>query len=207
MLVNLTISEFLSETASVSPAPGGGSVAALAGALGAALSSMVCKLSTSKDSEATTAQIQTIARTSQELMSSLQTGIDKDTEAFNNVMAAFKLPKANAAEQQARSTAIQQAMKQAADEPWRTAVSCLAVMKAAADILKTGNKNAASDAAVSGFMAYAALNGAVYNVKINLKSIKDVEYVEKMKCQSSSLLIEAEQILSDFRLLANEIIG
>jgi methenyltetrahydrofolate cyclohydrolase len=208
MLVNYTISEFLNETASKSPAPGGGSVSALAGALGAALSSMVCNLSTSDDrGSETTAKLEELSRKSHQLMSGLQAGIDRDTEAFNQVMAAYKLPKSTDEEKQKRSASIQQAMKAAADEPFQTAVMCLEGMKMAFTILQIGNKNAASDAAVSGLMAYAGLNGALFNVKINLSSIKDIEYVEKMKCRNAELGAEAERTLLEFKTLANEIIG
>jgi methenyltetrahydrofolate cyclohydrolase len=207
MLVNYTISEFLNETASKSPAPGGGSVSALAGALGAALSSMVCNLSTSGDLGSETTKLEELSRKSHQLMSSLQAGIDRDTEAFNQVMAAYKLPKSTDEEKQTRSASIQQVMKVAADEPFQTAAMCLEVMKVAFTVIQIGNKNAASDAAVSGLMAYAGLNGALFNVKINLSSIKDMEYVEKMKCRNAELGAEAERILLEFKKLVNGIIG
>lgn len=208
MLINMTLEEFLKETASNSPAPGGGSVSALAGALGAALSCMVGNLSIGKDTEKEEKiRIQGKVKICEDLVSSLKDAVDKDTEAFNKVMAAFKMPKETDEDKKARSLAIQEGMKEAAELPYETAVLCIDVMNMAIDMLKEGNKNAASDAAVSGFMGYAALNGAIYNVKINLNSIKDTEYVNVMKPKVEALVAEGEMLLSKIKLLSSEAIG
>jgi len=204
----MTLEEFLKETASNSPAPGGGSVSALAGALGAALSSMVGNLSIGKDTtREEKAKMQGKIKICTDLIDSLKDGVDKDTEAFNKVMDAFKLPKETDEDKKVRSSAIQEAMKEAAEQPYETALLCIDVMNMSIDMLKEGNKNAASDAAVSGFMGYAALQGAICNVKINLNSIKDSEYVGTMKSKVEELLEEGEHLLSKIKLLSNEIIG
>lgn len=208
MLINMTLTDFLNETASNSPAPGGGSVSALAGALGAALSSMVGELSIGKDADSDTkTKFQGMIRICKDLMKDLSEAVDKDTEAFNMVMAAFKMPKGTDEEKKARSAAIQEAMKEAAELPYETALLCIDVMNMAIDMLKAGNKNAASDAAVSGMMGYAALYGALYNVKINLNSIKDTEYVEAMKKKVEALISEGEELLLKVKEAAAQNIG
>lgn len=208
MLKDMTIVEFLAETASSSPAPGGGSISALAGALGAALSAMVGELSMGKDADDEIKKImcENIAAC-KNLMSCLTEGIDKDTEAFNTVMAAFKMPKSSDEEKRKRSQEIQLAMKKAAEVPYETAVHAIEVMNNAMEMLKRGNKNAASDAAVSGLLGYSALNGAIYNVKINLQSIKDSEYVDSMKEKVESLAFRGEELLIEMKKLSREVIG
>ncbi|KPU42748.1 methenyltetrahydrofolate cyclohydrolase [Oxobacter pfennigii] len=208
MLINMTLSEFIDETASNSPAPGGGSASALAGALGASLSSMVAELSMGKEmDEGTKNKAKGTIRICKDLIRELKEGVDKDTQAFNRVMDAFKMPKATEDEKNKRSEAIQEAMKEAAELPYETALLCIDVMNVALDMLKAGNKNAASDAAVSGFMGYAALNGAVYNIKINLNSIKDTEYANEMRAQAQGLIKEGDLLLEKIKSAAKETIG
>lgn len=208
MLVNMNIGEFLEETASSSPAPGGGSVSALAGALGGALASMVGNLSLGKnlDSEEESWIKEKISK-AQEMMTGLKEGIDKDTDAFNEVMKAFKMPKTTEEEKKVRSTAIQEAMKGAANFPYETAQVCLSVMELALEMLEKGNPNAASDAAVAGLMGYAGLNGALYNVKINLGSIKDVGYIDEMKKKIEEIQIASEGLFSKLKVLSEKKIG
>lgn len=205
MLVNMSISEFLEETASSSPAPGGGSVSALAGALGGALASMVGNLSMGKDQDTA---VDKWAREkifeAQEKMNILKDGIDKDTDAFNEVMKAFKMPKNTDEEKKLRSSAIQEGMKGAANFPYKTAEICLAVMELALEMLKRGNPNAASDAAVAGLMGYAGLNGAIYNVKINLGSIKDGEYVKEMNRKVEEIILASEDLFNKLKCLSDE---
>lgn len=208
MMINMTLSEFLAETASNSPAPGGGSVSALVGALGAALTCMVGSLTTEKDADAAT--LAKVAGTKAEalrLMEELKGAVDKDTEVFNRVMAAYKLPKATDEEKQARTAAIQTALKGAADEPFRAAGLCLEVMKQALVMLKHGNKNAASDAVVSGLLAHAALYGALCNVKINLNFIRDADYGAAMNERTHALTAAGDALLADLKSLEAEIIG
>jgi len=194
MLINMTMNEFLTETASSSPAPGGGSVSALVGALGAALTLMVCELTTGKDDSDLTRLAATKAEASR-LQEELKQMVDRDTVVFNKVMAAYKMPKASDAEKQVRSASIQETLKAAAEEPFRAAAMCLEVM------------NAASDAAVAGLMAYAALHGALYNVRINISAVKDDAYTATMRDRSQALADEADRILANLKKMAAEIIG
>ncbi|HOO12819.1 MAG TPA: cyclodeaminase/cyclohydrolase family protein, partial [Bacillota bacterium] len=141
MLKDMTIEEFLYETASDSPAPGGGSVSALVGALGAALSSMVGELSVGKESnDDIKTEIINYMNECRSLMNGLKESIDKDTDAFNAVMAAFRMPKGTEEEKSKRSKEIQSAFKNAAEVPYNTAVFCLGVMDIATEMLKKGNK-------------------------------------------------------------------
>ena len=177
MLITKSVQDFITELAADSAAPGGGSAAALAGCLGAALTKMVCNLSLDEAKfGAVLPEIQAIQSQAADLLTKLTRAVDEDAAAFNEVMAAYKLPKASEEEKTARLAAIQQSMKKAALLPLGVAGDCLEVLKLAGRILPIGNANAASDAAVSGLMAYAALQGAIYNVKINLGSIKDADF-------------------------------
>ena len=177
MLITKSVQDFITELAADSAAPGGGSAAALAGCLGAALTKMVCNLSLDEAKfGAVLPEIQAIQSQAADLLTKLTRAVDEDAAAFNEVMAAYKLPKATEEEKTARLAAIQQSMKKAALLPLGVAGDCLEVLKLAGRILPIGNVNAASDAAVSGLMAYAALQGAIYNVKINLGSIKDADF-------------------------------
>ena len=177
MLITKSVQDFITELAADSAAPGGGSAAALAGCLGAALTKMVCNLSLDEAKfGAVLPEIQAIQSQAADLLTKLTRAVDEDAAAFNEVMAAYKLPKATEEEKTARLAAIQQSMKKAALLPLSVAGDCLEVLKLAGRILPIGNANAASDAAVSGLMAYAALQGAIYNVKINLGSIKDADF-------------------------------
>ena len=148
MLTEKTVTQFLDELASNSPAPGGGSVAALAGAAGAALASMVCKLTIGKKKYADVQDEMThVLQQTEELRKELTLLIEKDTEAFNTVMAAFGLPKGTDQEQTARSAAIQEATKSATLIPLQVMKVCDKAMTHALIVAQKGNKNSASDAA------------------------------------------------------------
>ena len=177
MLMEKTVRCFVTELASDSPAPGGGSAAALAGSLGAALTTMVCNLSTDEEKfKQSLPEIQSIRSEAATLMEKLMLAVDEDAQAFNEVMDAYKLPKTSDEEKSKRLATIQQSMKKAALLPLAVAGDCLEALKLAHRILPIGNANAASDAAVAGLMAYAAIQGALYNVKINLGFIKDTDF-------------------------------
>lgn len=208
MLTQMTISDFLQELGSNSPAPGGGSIAALAGALGGALTTMVCRL-TVGNSKYTEVQgeIETILAEADQLAVFLTQAVDADTEAFNKVMAAYKLPKATDVEKTFRSQAIQQAMQQAANLPLNVAECCLKVLNMAQRILTIGNANAASDAAVAGLMAHAGLHGALYNVKINLASIKEETFVAATQAKIKAIITQDNQLHEQLLKNASKVIG
>jgi len=180
-LAGSTVKEFLSELASSSPAPGGGSVAALSGALGAALSSMVCNLTIGKENYADVQdEIKKVLRKSEALRNKLTTLIDKDTDAFNDVMKAFKMPKETEEQKNKRSKAIQEGYKVAASVPLETARTCEEILDVAIVVAKKGNQSSITDGAISAIMAKAGVKSAILNVKINLDSIKDEKFVKKI---------------------------
>jgi formiminotetrahydrofolate cyclodeaminase len=191
-LVKQNLKMFLDELASSSPAPGGGSVAALAGALGAALSSMVCNLTRGKQGyETAQAEIAEKLDKSEELRIGLTELIDKDTEAFNEVMNAIKMPKETEDQKEQRRKALQLAFKHAAEVPLETARKCIQVLEIARIVAEKGNKNSISDAAVSALMAQTGVQAAVLNVRINLSSIKDTKYVQQVSTELQELLQNA----------------
>ncbi|MEL7633778.1 cyclodeaminase/cyclohydrolase family protein [Sporomusa sphaeroides] len=208
MLIQMKITDFLEELGSNSPAPGGGSISALAGALGGALTAMVCRLTVDNSKYAEVqSEIQAILTEADRLSAQLTNCVDADTEAFNQVMAAYKLPKATDAEKAARSEAIQKAMQHAADLPLGVAECCLRVLAMSGRVLKIGNANAASDAAVAGLMAHAGLHGALYNVKINLGSIKDEKFVANTQTKVSAIIEEDKVLHQELLATASQVIG
>ncbi len=191
MLVNLSLQDFSKELGSDSPAPGGGSVAALSGALGADLVSMVCNLSIGKKGyESFQDELEEVLEKSQSLSDSLLKRVDLDTEAFNGVMRAFKMPKETDEEKKLRKDAIQRGFKEAINSPLEIARECVEVLRQAENLLGRSNTNAVSDLGVASQQAYAGLEGAVMNVKINLSSIKDEVFVTDTSSTITALLEE-----------------
>jgi len=181
-LASKTVDGFLSELASSSPAPGGGSVAALAGALGSALNSMVCNLTIGKEKYQTVqTEIKNILKKSEQLRQQLTTLIDRDTDAFNDVMKAFKLPKETDQQKKHRSEAIQTGYKKATQVPLETATTCEQLLEIAEILAQKGNQNSITDAGVAALMAHAGVEAAIFNVQINLGSIKDEQFVRKIE--------------------------
>ncbi|MCK5458630.1 MAG: glutamate formimidoyltransferase, partial [Thermoplasmatales archaeon] len=187
-LASLSIKGFLSETASSSPAPGGGSVAALSGALGTALSSMVCNLTIGKEKyKDAEEKIKEVLAKSEKLRKELTILIDEDTDAFNDVIKAFRMPKETDEQNKKRSNAIQEGYKTAAQVPLKTAQTCTKILDIAKVLAEKGNQNSITDAAVSALMAKAGVESAILNVRINLGSIKDEAFVGKISNELSEL--------------------
>lgn len=208
MLVDKTIVAFTDELASNSPAPGGGSISALAGSLGAALTAMVCRLTMGNEKyDSAQDEVKEILGKADNLMQMLTKYIDEDTKAFNKVMGAYRLPKDTDEQKNVRSQAIQQAMENAASLPLKVAECCLEIIKMAQRALVIGNANAASDAAVSGLMAYAGLNGALYNVRINLPSIKDKQFVDHGRAKVNLIKLQADSAYVELTATADKVIG
>jgi len=182
----MTLKEFANDLGSEKPAPGGGSASGLAGALAASLVKMVAHL-TGEGQEAI------IAR-SQELADELMDLVNRDTDAFNQVMAAFKLPKGTDEEKAQRRQAIQAATRLATEVPFRVVEVSLEALKLAKEMAFFGNKNALSDAGVAGLLGVAACRGAAYNVLINLPGLKDEEFVTKTKTRLEELLKEVKEL-------------
>jgi len=194
-LVEMSILEFLDELGSKSPAPGGGSVAALSGALAVALGEMVCNLTIGKEKYADVEdEIKNILRDCKKIREELIELIDKDTQAFNEVMKAFKLPKENEEQIEIRRKAIQDAFKNAALVPFETAKKSFEVLKLAKIIAEKGNKNSITDSGVSALLACSAVKAAIYNVRINLSSIKDEHFVNDLNSQIKKLEEECETL-------------
>lgn len=194
-LVNLNIAEFVDEVSRDTPAPGGGSIAALAGALGSALASMVVNLSIGKSEfDSQYDELCQLAEKAQTIKDELVRAIDADTEAFNEVIAGMRMAKDTAEQIAQRSGVIRAGYKSAAEVPLRTAKLCRGVLdlcRAAADI---GNKSVMSDAGVGALMAYAGVQGAIHNVRINLPHTGDETFITKMQSQLGTLLSESREI-------------
>ena len=189
MLTDKKMNNFLEELASNSPTPGGGSVAALAGALGAALISMVGNLTIGKKKyEDVEEDIKRIISSSEKLRYELSQLIEEDVKVFNNFMATYKMPKGTEDEKKIRTEKIQASLIKAAKVPLRVAYKCLDVLNLSKEVAENGNINVISDAGVAVLMAEAALGSAILNVKINVRMIKD----EKVK---GELFSSIEEIL------------
>ena len=170
-LLDLRLRDLLDRFASTDPTPGGGSAAALSGATAAALVAMVCAMPRTRTGAALErGRLETALGWAREASSRLRSLVDEDSEAFEAVMAAYRLPKATDEERTQRKKAITRAMSHATQVPVRTAEACLVVMRAAVEAAQNGNPKALSDARTGGAMAWAGLLGAVENVRINATS-------------------------------------
>ena len=194
MLVDKTISGFLDDVASNSAAPGGGSVAAMAGALGAGLTAMVCRLTIGKKKYAEVeAEIQDVLNNVEPLRAQLTSLIEKDTEAFNAVMRAFSLAKETEEQQEARSAAIQEATKTAALVPLEVMELCNNVLALTDVVAQKGNVNSISDAGVAASILLAAGQSAALNVRINTSTIQDDTFVHDTAVKTDGLLASITQ--------------
>jgi formiminotetrahydrofolate cyclodeaminase len=188
LLADLKITDFINQTGAGTPVPGGGSVSALSAALAAALTEMVANLTAGKKGYETVEKVmRDVAAAVKGLRQKLIAEIDNDSNAYNEVLAAFKLPKTTEAEKEQRRQAIQDAMKNAARVPLGVAFDALQVMDLAETVITSGNRNAVTDGAVGVMMGRTAALGALYNVKINLASVKDKAFVEEMMREVNKL--------------------
>lgn len=202
MLADMKITEFLEATASDAPVPGGGSVAALSGGIAASLIAMVANLTVGKKNyEAVNDEMAEISKTAQPYLQIFVDAIDADANAFDGAMKAFKLPKETDEEKAARTAAIQAGMKDAANVPLETARNAFKLFGMIEAIVLRGNSNAVTDGAVAAMMTRAAVIGAIYNVRINLGSIKDVAYVEAVTAEIDHM--EKETAAIEARILAS----
>lgn len=192
-LASMNVVSFVNTVSSDSPTPGGGSVAALAGALGAALAAMDANLTVGKKGyENISEQLAVLAVRAQEVKSILLEIIDEDTRAFNAVMDAHRLAKSSDSQKQARDAAIEAAEKQAALVPLHTARLCLDSMKLSLEAARLGNTNSMTDAATGCNMAYAGLKGALMNVRVNIKSMADEKFKSELAQECAVLEEQAE---------------
>ncbi|MBP6002656.1 MAG: glutamate formimidoyltransferase [Pyrinomonadaceae bacterium] len=207
-LIDMTCAEFADETASESPAPGGGSISAYLGALGAALATMVANLSSHKAGwDERWSEFSEWAVRGQHIKDDLLHLVDEDTNAFNRVMDAFGLPKGTPEEKAERTAAIQAATRYATEIPFRTmerTLDAFAVIRAMAE---HGNPNSVSDAGVGALCARSAIMGAYLNVKINAAGLKDREYADHILTQGAEIELQATQQESEIMAIVNAKIG
>jgi glutamate formiminotransferase / formiminotetrahydrofolate cyclodeaminase len=194
-LASMSLSAFADELSSESPAPGGGSVAALAGSLGAALAAMVANLTVGKKGrEAAWAELSALAVEAQEIKSALVAAVDEDTAAFNRIMDAMKLPRGNGDQKALREKALQEAYIAASQVPLETAAASVEALRICAAVAELGIPASASDAGVGALMARAGLEGALLNVRINLGQVKDETILSAMRARAVELQEEGRRL-------------
>lgn len=199
MLIELTVKDYVRSVSSESPTPGGGSVSALAGSLGGALTNMVGNLTIGKKvydrvPEEQKVNMETAFQSIDRLIEELILIVDEDSTAFDDVMRAFKLPKETDEEKKLRTNAIQEGYKKAMEVPLRCAEKCLEILRLQDVFANYGNVNAITDVGVGTLLAYTGLEEALFNVIINLKSIKDQEYKAQIESKLDALMEEGKKL-------------
>lgn len=204
-LLRLNLREFANKLSLDSPTPGGGSAAALCGALSAALSSMVANLTVGKKSyESVDQEMKKSAVKAQILKDELLGAVDEDTRAFNKVMDASRLPKATEEQAKEKEAAVEKASKEATLVPLSVLEKSISLLELAKIVALKGNRNSLSDAGVAGLIAEAAAQGAYYNVKINLPGIQDDAFKEEISKKADSLEEKASELGEELRRLIRE---
>lgn len=196
-LTNKPMNSFLDELASSAPAPGGGTVAALAGSIGAALISMVCNLTIGKKKYAgVEGEIAAILEKSEKLREQLSSLLEEDVAVYTELSQIMKMPRDTEEQKSARDKAMDRALKAATEVPMRVAETCAEVMDLCRPTAEMGNVNAVSDVGVGILMAEAGLRSAALNVLINLSWIKDKEFIQESQKRLDALL-EGKPALRD----------
>lgn len=194
MLVDKTVSEFVDETASGTPVPGGGSVSALAGALAAALAAMVARLTIGKPGfEASEKHLTDICDSADGLRTELIRGVDLDAAAYRRFLQALRFPKATDAEKEKRQTELTAAKKEICRVPMAIAKSALKVLDLTAGAVRMGRKDIVTDSAVAVLLARAAARGALFNVKFNLAAVTDEVFVTQMRREAEKMERDVEE--------------
>lgn len=189
MITQSSLDKFLDDLASGAPTPGGGSAAAIMGAMGAALVSMVCNVSIGKQGlEAVEPEIKSLREQSEKLRARLAAMVAEDVAAFDALMAAYRLPKASDSDKLRRIEAIQSSLRAATETPLDCARACSAVIDLARRAGEAGYSGVISDAGVAVLAAYAALRSAALNVYINAPSLKDREFAGRVTAEADHLL-------------------
>ena len=201
-LVRMSVKGFAAETASESPAPGGGSISAYMGALGAALATMVANLSAHKRGwDDRWKEFSDVAEKGQALMAELLALVDEDTAAFNRIMDVFSMPKGTPEEKAARAAALEEATLYAASVPLRTMEAALKALPLALEMARKGNPASASDAGVAALAAVAGIRGAALNVRINAAGLTDKTPAEPLLKRADAIVAEAlalqDQVLAE----------
>lgn len=207
-LIDMTCRGFAYETASESAAPGGGSISAYMGALGAALGTMVANLSSHKAGwDERWEEFSIVAEQGQQLMNELLALVDEDTEAFNRIMAVFAMPKSTEAEKAQRSAALQSATLYATQVPLKTMKVSLKVFDIVRAMAENGNPNSVSDAGVGALATRSAVLGAQLNVKINAAGLKDRDTAEALIAEAAKIAEQAEKLEREVLDIVNSKIG
>jgi formiminotetrahydrofolate cyclodeaminase len=207
MLTDLTIKKFLEQVASDQPVPGGGSVSALCAALSAGLSEMVARLTVGKTNDtALDEKLSTLIEAASRLRTKLIEDVDKDTLSFAQVMKAYRMPKGSAQEKSVRQKEVQDALTQATRVPLSVAETGVGLLTLAGTAVREGNSSAVTDAVVAALMARSAVIGALYNVRTNLISIKDMTFRDEIAKQVELLEKEAIEKERDILSVALSII-
>ena len=207
-LTDLKSTEFLTALASSVPAPGGGGGAAMAGALAAALASMVANLTIGKERFAQQEpEVKALLEEAEEVRQRLLGLVEDDAAVFNSFMSCYKLPKATEEEKAARANAIRSAAKQAAEVPLAIARASYKVLTLAERLVRIGNPGVITDGACSALLARAALRCAEYNVRINLGLTKDEEYNEQVAAELNKLLKTAEELEADALAVTDKVLA
>lgn len=193
-----SIEQFLEGLASKSATPGGGSAAAIMGAMGAALVSMVCNLTVGKKNyESVSEEMEALLPRLEDLRNRLVEMVAADVEAFDKVMAAYGLPKETDADKLSRSAAIQEALQNATRVPLQCAHACVEVIQLSLIAAEKGNKNVISDAGVAVVAAHAALRSAALNVQVNIGTIKDEAFVINAARELENLMDGLDQLTDE----------
>lgn len=204
-LAELSLEKFAHDLAGVSPTPGGGSAAALAGSLGASLCAMVARLTVGREKYKNAwEKMERVRGEGDRLAAELMALVDRDTDAYNQVTAAFKMPKTTDQEKAARSRAVQEATREAALAPLETLKAAAELPGLARDALEWGNPNCVTDIGVAGQMIRAAAFGAAYNVRINISGLKDRDLVRDLEKQTLTLLDQTVEALADIEKRVDE---
>lgn len=207
-LVNMNLSDFADETASESPAPGGGSISAYVGALGVSLATMVANLSSHKKGwDERWEEFSDWAEKGEAIKNELVSLVDADTRAFNRIMEAFGLPKSTDAEKAIRSQAIQEATRYAIDIPFKVMQAAFNSMEVIKAMAETGNPNSVSDAGVGALCARAAVMGAFMNVRINAAGYTDKQFVEEIVIKGRTIEEKTIALEQEILTVVNQKIG
>lgn len=194
-LIDLTLKDFVDETAAESPAPGGGSISAYVGTLGVALGTMVANLSANKRGwDAKWEYYSNWAVKGQKYKQQLLALVDEDTNAFNKIIEAFRLPKSNEQEKEIRAKAIEDATKYATEVPFKVMETAQQSMEVMLEMAKNGLPNSLSDAGVGALCAKTAVYGAYFNVRINAKDIKDKAFAEEILKKAKQVFNKATKM-------------
>jgi formiminotetrahydrofolate cyclodeaminase len=204
-LISMPMRDFVEEVAANSPAPGGGSVAALAGSLGAALGCMVARLTIGKPGyEEAQGEINDALNKLENLRRDMLSLVEDDTTAFNKVTAAYAMPKDSGPAKIERSKAIQESFKGATAVPLKLSRKCSNAIDLVKVLAAKGNPSAASDAGVGGLLLYAGMKGAALNVMINLGGLKDAEFVARTRKELEGNMAFADEKLKEIMNICHQ---